>query len=500
MEIVTFQQEFRPDLPNVYGTYDYRTFRDMFIKIDEVLTRSGLEHNLVSQAINQSIEKNQVNSLVSGNKKNLNYRYKIFRHALRCNLARHLTGESYRLFSLRLADSTLFQWFTGINAFGSRKAISKSALERYEKYFDEKLVAEKIRNWMSELSEEKKAINAGLVNPVSFDQTYMDSTCIEANIHYPVDWLLLRDSSRSLLSAIKIIRAQGLKHRMISPSLLMKKMNQLCIEMTHARRKKDSRKNRKFILRKMKKLSLCISKHAKRYRQLLETEWKKTELSEAQKQCVIGRIDNILEQLPAAIKQAHERIIGERLIRSSDKILSLYDKDVEVIVRGKSGTEVEFGQRLLLTEQKDGLIIDWELFAKGSPSDSDLLQPTINRLIQNYGNIGSTSTDRAFASAANDEFLNSKNIYNATSPKSPNQLQERLEDPIFLSLQTRRSQTEARIGIFKNVFLGKPLRSRITLNKHHAVNWCVLTHNLWVLSRKAIADEQSLLKKLKKAA
>jgi hypothetical protein len=43
---------------------------------------------------------------------------------------------------------------------------------------------------------------------------------------------------------------------------------------------------------------------------------------------------------------------------SLDKILSFYDKEVEVIVRGKSGAEVEFGQRLLLTEQEDGLIID----------------------------------------------------------------------------------------------------------------------------------------------
>ena len=70
--------------------------------------------------------------------------YKIFRHALRCNIARHLTGESYRLFSIRLSDSALFQWFTNIGDFGSRKAVSKSALERYEKYFDEALVAEKI--------------------------------------------------------------------------------------------------------------------------------------------------------------------------------------------------------------------------------------------------------------------------------------------------------------------------------------------------------------------
>jgi hypothetical protein len=33
-----------------------------------------------------------------------------------------------------------------------------------------------------------------------------------------------------------------------------------------------------------------------------------------------------------------------------------------VIVRGKAGAEVEFGNLLILGEQKDGLIIDWELF------------------------------------------------------------------------------------------------------------------------------------------
>ena len=90
--------------------------------------------------------------------------------------------------------------------------------------------------------------------------------------------------------------------------------------------------------------------------------------------------------------------------------------------------------------------------------------------------------------------LKKENIINAVCPKSPVELQEKLNDPIFVSLQTRRSQTEARIAIFKNVFLGKPLRSRITLNKRHAINWCVLTHNLWILSRMAIADEHALFK------
>jgi len=285
-----------------------------------------------------------------------------------------------------------------------------------------------------------------------------------------------------------------LKHRMIEPHLFLKKINKLCIEMTHTRRKSNSKKQRKIIFRKMKKMSLCIGKHGKRYRQLLENTWEKTDWTRAQAEQMIRRIDLILVQLPAAIKQAHERIVGERVVASKDKILSFYDKDAHVIVRGKSGNEVEFGQGLLLTEQVDGLIVDWKLFKDQPPSDSKLLEPALNRIVKHYEGIDSLCTDRGFSSKDNDKLFQKSNIYNATCPRSPKQLQEKLTDPVFLSLQSRRSQTEARIGIFKNVFLGKPLRSRITAYKRLAVGWCVLTHNLWVLSRKALADEQSLKK------
>jgi hypothetical protein len=203
----------------------------------------------------------------------------------------------------------------------------------------------------------------------------------------------------------------------------------------------------------------------------------------------------MLGQLPAAIKQAHERIIGERIIPAAEKILSLYDKDAHVIVRGKAGNEVEFGQGLLLTEQADGLIIDWQLFSEQPPSDSKAFGPAIARIKTHYGCIDSTCADRGFSSKNNTDFLKETGIYNAICPKRPKELQEKLSDPIFLSLQTRRSQTEARIGIFKNVFLGKPLRSRITKYKRIAITWCVLTHNLWLLSRMAIEHERSLLKK-----
>jgi hypothetical protein len=189
MEILALQHDLRPELPNIYGAHDYRKFRDILIKIDEILTKSGLEHDLISQALEQKLRDQEIDSSEFLNSKRAELHYKKFKHALRCNIARHLTGESYRLFSLRLADSTLFQWFTDISAFGCRKAVSKSTLDRYEKQFDETMIADQIRKWLSGFSDEDKALESGLMTAINFKETYTDSTCVKSFIHFPVDWV-----------------------------------------------------------------------------------------------------------------------------------------------------------------------------------------------------------------------------------------------------------------------------------------------------------------------
>jgi hypothetical protein len=51
-------------------------------------------------------------------------------------------------------------------------------------------------------------------------------------------------------------------------------------------------------------------------------------------------------------------------------------------------------------------------------------------------------------------------------------------------MQRRHAQTEGRIGLFKNNFLGRPLRMKGYTSREQAVAWAVLTHNLWVLARQ----------------
>ncbi|YCM45018.1 hypothetical protein V2O64_03160 [Verrucomicrobiaceae bacterium 227] len=96
----------------------------------------------------------------------------------------------------------------------------------------------------------------------------------------------------------------------------------------------------------MKKLSQRIGKHAKNHLKLLTTRTSETDLSKGQVWQISYRIQSVLDQLPAAIKQAHERMIGGRKLPNSKKVLSLYAPDVQVLKRGKSGAEVEFGNNL----------------------------------------------------------------------------------------------------------------------------------------------------------
>src|SRR5207253_9179826 len=103
--------------------------------------------------------------------------------------------------------------------------------------------------------------------PLDLEVCFLDTTCAQANIHYPVDWVLLRDATKTLMKAVSLIRAQGLRHRMEEPALFLKRMNRLCIEMTQSSNKTNFKKHRKKVLRKMNKLVGSVGRHAKLYRQ-----------------------------------------------------------------------------------------------------------------------------------------------------------------------------------------------------------------------------------------
>ena len=485
MNTINFQPELRPALITVFGPKEYEEFRSTLEEMDRILTVTGIEDRWITRRIEAGEE------LLSPKRKQRHYQ--TCRLALRYGLLQGITDESFRKLSLRVADSQLFQWFTHTAHLDGVRPVSKSSIERFGKMFTDEQITGLIHE-LNRASGDPAGARELLYHETAlrFDEIFADTTCVKANIHFPVDWVLLRDATRTLIKAILLIRAKGLRYRIGAPEDFLRRMNKLCIEMTHARKKKDAKKTRKRIFRRMKREMKIIEKHALNYHRLLSTHWQKTDWSEMESQIVLERIRTILDQLPQAVHQAHERIIGERRVANKVKILSLYEPDIHVLVRGKAGAEVEFGNALYLAEQSDGLIVDWRFIEKQPPGDNALVEKSLQRIAEEYEMPDSYTGDRGFDSPANRIDLEELGILNAICPRSVPLLKEKLEDEEFCRLQKRRGGTEARIGIFKNAYLGSPLRSKGFKNRRVRIEWCILSHNLWKLARMAAQRKEEI--------
>lgn len=290
----------RPELTPVKSNVDYSRFKAELDQISQSL-RSGLVEDLAIDFALEGLPKDA--TLKSKEKQAV---FAVF--ALRAEVLRHLLGlPSFRSFSRLLAGSNLLADFCGVLTLEGIERTSKSTLDRASKFFTAEHIESLNRHLAEIAGNQDWSERLELEEAVDATVCLMDSTCLEANIHFPVDWMLLKDVSLTLLQAIQLIREEGLLCRMPgSAGDLITAMNRLCIEMTHSRRRQDGKKARKKVLRAMKTLLKRIGKHAERHRDKLECDYTQTKWSDKQARQIIDRINDKLDLLPQVIEQAHE--------------------------------------------------------------------------------------------------------------------------------------------------------------------------------------------------
>lgn len=499
-DVIPLQSEFRPVLPTVRGNVDYLHFEEELLRMDEILDLGGVEKLFVELSLKRWLAAS--GDRVPSAKEQGRFQLRSAQ-ALRCVALKQILGEDTRGMSRRLAECPLFQWFCGVDRLGDIRVPSKSQLDRYFRWLPREQLDQVVGRLICAAAESTatgKVNGLLLANDLELDTVWIDSTCVEANVHFPVDWVLLRDATRTLMKATALIRQHGLKHRMREPGHFLSEINRRCIAMAQAGKATDSKKARKRVLRQMKGIVGVVRQHARRHRDLLDMDWEKTDWTRPQAEQVLRRMDGVLNQLPAALKQAHERIIGERQVANSDKILSLYDKDLHVIVRGKAGADVEFGNTLLIAEQAQGLVVDWHLYQESAPADSRQLEPSMARMEARLGPgvIEAVVGDRGFDSEANRKMLAERKVFNGLCPRGVEELRRRRHGKRFGDMQRRRSQTEGRIAILKNDYFGRPMRAKGYEHRALSVSWSVLAHNLWVLAR--LETEEEAKSELREAA
>ena len=139
------------------------------------------------------------------------------------------------------------------------------------------------------------------------------------------------------------------------------------------------------------------------------------------------------------------------------------------------------------------MILDYAIFRESAPADNPLLFDSLTRVWEWADRqVGAAVTDRGVASAANSRALAGSETFDALCPRQPAELKRKMKGKKFARLQRRRAQTEARIGILKNGFLGRPMRAKGFEHRELAWAWGVLTHNLWRLARMRKPHKKAL--------
>ena len=482
---VAIQSLLRPELTQVCANKDYEEFADTLDKIESLFKTLDLETEIIKIISEENVHLN-IKELSRLSQQTIT--------AFKTEALRSLLGNlSFRVFSTQIACSDLLAKFCGALSIEGIKGVSKSVLERNSKMLKSESLILLHQHITGLVCDSKGASDCGLACAIEIKDQFVDSTCIEANVHYPVDWLLLKDLCSTLLFATALIRKKKVLCRMPQePESFHSNLNQLCIKMTNTRRKKNAKKTRKGIFRELKKFTRVVAAHASRHSKKLEGSWEGTDWSVAQKDLVRNRIKHMLGLLDSIVYQANERIIGERLIASKDKVLSIYDLELEVLVRGKAGKEVEYGNKFFLSESVHGYVFDFNLI-KGNLDDRDLLKESLQKMEE--GKLPQASSicgDRGFNGGTATEVLKRHKMKDNTCPRSVEVLQEKLKDKGFTSQQKRRASTEARIAILKNKFNLGALRSKGFINRQQSCSYAVLTHNLWKLAKILQGQEKEL--------
>lgn len=337
---------------------------------------------------------------------------------------------------------------------GGREPFSAQVLQKYISAIS----PESLKKLMVEIN--KIAIKNGFEDG---KKVLPDSTVVEANIKYPTNNNLVLDCIKDLncfFKNINEVTGQTLRN-----TTKQAKKNFYVINNT---KNKDKRKE---IFSPQLKI---LERDIKRAKNL-------TESLHQEKNIEVRGLQKMIEVSEKVYDIAYRHEILEEDVPNKEKIFSIYEQHVDIIVKGNR--EVKFGHKINLVIGKSNLILDCSI-PDGNPKDTDLYQDPITRIQENYGvKIRDVSTDGGYASKNNLEFAKESGITNIVFGKIVGSMKNMVSSKnIETSLKKWRSTVEA---VISNVKRGFDLRRCEWKGKDHfdaRVFWSVIGYNFRVIT------------------
>jgi transposase, IS5 family len=282
----------------------------------------------------------------------------------------------------------------------------------------------------------------------------VDTTVVEANIHYPTDSSLLGDGVRVLTRTMKKVTAIAGK---VGATLRdrSRSVRRRLIEIGRIARSKGVPRQEK-LTRAYRQLLSATSRvvgQATRFSREIGARVKRTSdvLQHVALESLRQELDTFVPRVQQVMRQTRARIFGGNT-HAKEKLLSLFEPSTEVIRKGKAGKPNEFGKMVKLQEAEQQIITAYVVYEQ-RPSDSDLLTPALDAHAQTFGRMPRlVAGDAAFYSGTNEAAAHAKGVTRVSIPNRSTKSAERKREQKkrwFKNGQKWRTGCEGRISVVK---------------------------------------------------
>jgi len=201
----------------------------------------------------------------------------------------------------------------------------------------------------------------------------------------------------------------------------------------------------------------------------------------------VNDLAELLEVTLAVAAQARQRLAGNMPAGASRRV-SLHDPDARPIAKGRLGKPVEFGYKAQVTDNDDGIIVDYAL-EQGNPADGPQLAPAVTRVINRAGRKPRTVTaDRNYGEKSIEDDLHRLGVRHVVIPRKgkPGKARQAAERrPAFRRTIKWRTGSEGRISALKRQYGWDRTRLDTTRGARTWTGYGVLAHNLIKISTLA---------------
>jgi IS5 family transposase len=373
---------------------------------------------------------------------------------VRAAIYKEMNGLDYRGLEYAQSDSRICSTFIKLDF---RKPYS---FQMYQKYIS-RIKEETLKRLLVEIN--KIAISEGFEDVKKIRQ---DSTIVKSNIHYPTNnsivWDCIKESHRLLGNLKEEISALSFRDYTRGAKKTYFKINNT---------KTEDKRSQLFV----KQLVVFT----KTINQVSNAIKKKSGSIEAM--IIQSSLKNLLPLMRLVYDMAYNKEVLKQAVPNDEKIFSIYELHTDIIVKG--GREVLFGHKVNLASGKSNLILDCDIL-RGNLSDKSLYQPTIDRVIGNYGiTPRDSATDGGYASKDNMEYSIKRGIVNIVFNKIVGSMKNVVNS---LNIETRlkkwRSGIESIISNLKRGFNIGMCNWKGWEHFQSKVLWSVLGYNFRVMT------------------